>query len=470
MIWRYGPVAATFGLLSACTMVAGLADLEFSADGEPVGGSGGVGGGGGMLSAGAGGVAGGVGDGGGGMSFTDDELDGEFGAGFFEGTEWDDDRVRLSAGVPNGTFLSRVFDAGSDATWTSLSWAPNGPYGKPLPDLGTSESGYPQGAADMTGNALLLHFDGEGTVAHGELLTESSGFGLSPEVWHVTQGTMSFVPGMFGSAIATTLDDHLFIAVEPGSSLDFGTDDFSWALWVNTTFVCDAVRTWMGIENAARVHLWLGCKNLAASTCCTAPTGTQAGGTFISSMGDSTCYCGVKAVDDGAWHHVAMVKRGHQTATIEVYIDGALDSSKVTSFTLPMDFPEATRFTLGAFDFYPPAGDPPLHQTEALLDDVAVWTRGLDAAEIAGLARRGRLSMPFQVRVCTEADCADGPSFVGPDGTANTFFEDDGVAAPVQQELTSLPRGRYFQYAVVLDSRMAGETPALHSVTVVASP
>ena len=79
--------------------------------------------------------------------------------------------------------------------------------------------------------------------------------------------------------------------------------------------------------------MWLGCTSAEASpTCCTAPEGTQAGGTLRMSDSDSMCYCGNHAIDDGAWHHVAMVKKGHTRSEIRLYVDGVLDSVTANSW------------------------------------------------------------------------------------------------------------------------------------------
>lgn len=459
MLHRFTFVAFVVAV-SACTAIAGLEDLEFAA-----GSTGGSTSSGGGTTTATGGQAGsgGVAE----LTFTDDELDGEFGEGSFAGTQWADDRLQLIVGQPSGTFTSRVFDAGSDVSWTQLQWSPDAPYAKPLPGDGATETGYLEGNVAMTANALLLRLDGTGAAAHGDLLPESSGNGLSPKVWHDTQGSMPFVQGLFDQAISSTLDDHLYLELSPGSPLDFGTEDFAWALWVNTTFYCDSVRTWLGIEDAGYVHMWLGCKSAVASNCCPPTgTGTQAGGTFISSANDSTCYCGARAVDDGDWHHVMLVKTASE---LRLFVDGTIDSTTPASFENPMSFPEATRFTIGAFDFYPPGGSP-AHQTEALFDEVAVWTRGFDDAEVAAVAKRGLLTLALQVRVCAEADCSDDPAFVGPDGSGQGWLLDRGLSPPAGQSLSGLPRGRYFQYQASFATRVAGEVPALRSVTVTAQP
>ncbi|MBN1936640.1 MAG: FG-GAP repeat protein, partial [Anaerolineae bacterium] len=109
----------------------------------------------------------------------EDALD--FSAGTHNNTRWNDDRpyinerleqIDLSA---NGTYTSRVFDAGQDgAAWTTLSWRGRRPYWKPLPDNGGAEWGYDDGNVDMWGNRLLLHLDEAAAP-----FADSSGSGLS---------------------------------------------------------------------------------------------------------------------------------------------------------------------------------------------------------------------------------------------------------------------------------------------------
>ena len=82
--------------------------------------------------------------------------------------------------------------------------------------------------------------------------------------------------------------------------------------------------------------------------------------------------------------------------------------------------------------------------------------------------RRAKLRLRFQVRVCGEDNCADAPPFVGPDGSASTFYTDLDLVAPPRLSLENLPTGRFFQYRADLETLVAGDTPALRHVTIIA--
>jgi hypothetical protein len=459
MTLRRASLGVLIATMGACTLAAGLDALEFAPE-ETTGGGGGVGGG-----AGGGGRASEGGSGAQPLSFTDDELDGEFGEGTFEGTAFADERVALQTGQPSGSFVSRVFDAETDVTWQTIGWSPDAPYHKPLPNDGDSETAYLEGGADMSGNIVLLHLDGTDPAPHGALLTESSGRGHNPTVWHANMGEMSYVPGVFGEAIASTLDDHLYIDVPSQSDFDFGTGDFTWGLWAKTTQDCGGAKTWMGIENGTGVHLWLGCYDETAS-CCGSAVGSYAGGYLTTGPNDDTCYCGTGIISDDTWHHVVMVKAGHTDAEIRLFVDGVRESTTSMSFDASIAF-DGTVFTIGAFDFFPP--DVPAHISFGHFDETAVFTRALSDAEVSAWYRRAKLRLRFQVRVCADPSCADDPPYLGPDGTEGSFYTDRG-AAPPEVTLGELPRGRYFQYRAELETLVAGDTPAFRSVTVTAAP
>ena len=173
-------VACTVAVLglASCTLLTNLDGLAGAANGD-AGASDGPGGADGANGAdGADGV------------FTDDRLEGEFGAGTFSGTRWVGDHVELEPGKTSGDFVSRVFDSGaSRLPWKTLRWGPGAPYGKPLPDRGAAETGYRASSFDMAKNVLLAHFDDAivDTSPTANVLTGSSLGG--------------FVPAVFGSGL-----------------------------------------------------------------------------------------------------------------------------------------------------------------------------------------------------------------------------------------------------------------------------
>lgn len=396
------------------------------------------------------------------IELRDDELRGEFGAGSMEGLAWTGDRLTLAAGAPAGVFTSRVFDAGETVTWTTVAWDPDGPYGKPLPDGGAAELGYLEGGIDMAGNVLLLHLDGEDARVweEGTAVLDASGAGSHGAV--VSQRDLvPLVPGVFGDAIDDPWDARISIPTSRAPALAFGEDDFTWALWVRMDSPCSDNHVYMGVDDGDGVldlyaHLWLGCTTDHWDECdgSNGWRGTpRAAGTLRSiheAQLDGGSYCGQSAINDYAWHHLAMVKEGHAEATLRLYVDGVLEYAGAAEFAQPIEYPNAPDFGVGGFSrgTYP---------ATAVLDEVAIWRRALVEDEVAALHRRGVTSLRVAVRVCSEPDCSDEPPF-GPWLSDPPHATGPGLALP----LVELPEGQYVQYRLEL----AGESPALRSVTI----
>ncbi len=91
-----------------------------------------------------------------------------------------------------GSYVSPVIDAETDVDWTNISWIPNAPYYKPLPNNSGVESVYQEGNADMSGNVLLLHLN----ELSGQI-TDSSGGASIGATANLSYG----IPGKFATAI-----------------------------------------------------------------------------------------------------------------------------------------------------------------------------------------------------------------------------------------------------------------------------
>ena len=396
-------------------------------------------------------------------TFTDDSA-ATFGSGSFVGTRVDSDAVELQPGVSVGEFLSRVFDAHEEVTWTTLRWTPRAPYEKPLPDDGAAETGYAEGDVDMDSTILLLHFELSRPLGDGERTTDASGLGNNPIV--LSAGTpLRTADGRVDLAAADRRDTYLSIPLSSTDDFEFGTDDFTWALWINTIEDCtERNRVYMGVEGdtSDTPHLWLGCTSSDGTHCPPGDIGGRAGGTFHSTRNpaDGTGFCGLTTINDGRWHHIVLVKSGHEASTISLYVDGELDTEETPSFTAPIAFPSDPDFGIGGFTdwTYPALG---------LIDEVAIWRRALSEDEVRAVYLRGALRLRLQVRACDAPDCSDAPVFVGPDGSQETFFVDrrSPAGSTIEHDLPPLT-GRYIQYRAMLASDASGETPTLEAVTI----
>jgi hypothetical protein len=226
---------------------------------------------------------------------------------------------------------------------------------------------------------------------------------------------------------------------------------------------------YLGAEDTSDdTHLWFGCSSSISS--CPSPDGTgRAGGTFCSRKAptnDCTSFCGQRVINDGKWHHLAIVKRGHAPAQLRLFVDGNPDlpaGDITTEFHVPIAFDSGTQFTAGAFSNG-------VAQAAGTFDEVAVWRRALSDAEVAALYDRGSLQLSLRTRACNSPDCAENPAFVGPSGEGSVFKDDAPASAPGALALPAAMLGRYFQYEVVFVSQLAAHSPTLFAVSLIGEP
>ncbi len=384
---------------------------------------------------------------------TERDLVGAGGRG--DGARGDEGGVRGVVDAPRGgvgwpphvgVFLSRPFVARAGLRWRTLRWRPHLPYGRPLPDGGGVEPAFSGGAADMRDNVLLLHLD-EGLRRDGEAVRDASPVGTRGAV----DGVMGEAPGLFGGAGRLGRTDRLALPSDQ-PAFDPGEGDFTWSLFVRSEPCVGRNNVWMGGEDAdaGRRHLWLGCQ--IGPPC--ADDGTGLGGAVRDVAGTVIDICGEAAVGDGAWHHLALVKRGHRPGRVVYLFDGEpVAESEEVAWGGGLGLDGERPFTIGGFPVgeYWAAGD---------IDEVAIWHRALSDDEVRAVAARGLASARVEVRVCADADCAEVGPFVGLEGV------DDGpgwLGAALPEPAA------YVQYRVVL-GRHAGPSPVVWGVELTAAP
>lgn len=407
------------------------------------------------------------------LGFADDDLDVVFvddGGESFDRGSYDagtaalgffDGQVKLAAQPPYdprqvGIYVSRPFDAATDGTtWTALSWVPTAPQGRPLPDDGGADAGYVEGGLDMTANILLLHFPG--ADASGPRVHDSSGRGHHGELVF-SGGGVSPVAGVFGEAMH--LDRDAWVRLD-GTYFDYGTDDFTYAVWVKN-FPCSESndnRIALGGAGAGDdPHMWIGA--LCPDAC---PGGDGAFMNFLDSTrtGPSLSACSGVVLDDGAWHHLAGVKQGHTSppALVKLFVDGREVGARTFDFGASTFTYDGGELRLGGFNL----GDP-TYNTRIVVDEAAIWKRALTTAEIEAVHRRGAVRLELQVRACADSVCDDEP-FVGPDGTSGSYFSEaelTGAAGDAHHDLGALGLvGRVGQYRARFTTSAASISPGL---------
>jgi hypothetical protein len=210
-----------------------------------------------------------------------------------------------------------------------------------------------------------------------------------------------------------------------GDVFDIGNGELTIEAWVNTTDDCSTQKVFLA-RYTSTVGWNLSCLPGGFG-------GTRfrdSDGVFVAA--DST----TTVITDGAWHHLAGVKRGGQ---LEFYVDGVLEAMSPTAFT-------------GVFDTDVPVtighhGADNRH-INAIIDEVRVWKRALPAADIAGIVATMRpglaaywdfddlttafAGLPFPI-VAT-GDVSPG---VGRSGAAASFGGTDGKLEIAMPDLFS---------------------------------
>ncbi len=93
------------------------------------------------------------------------------------------------------------------------------------------------------------------------------------------------------------------VNIPMNTAFQFGTGDFTFESWVNTS----GVGTYVALGANSSGDYWLGVSNGKASV----------------SISGTTCY-GVTNINNGTWHHIAGVRNA---GTLSIYVDGVLENS-----------------------------------------------------------------------------------------------------------------------------------------------
>jgi hypothetical protein len=388
----------------------------------------------------------------------------------------------------SGTVTSRVMDALSTGlSWTTLSWKPTLPFQKELPDYSggsiQNETSTDYGAIAtntlMNGIVGLWHLDEtSGTTGAGSVKDASgqsnNGTPNSTMIFGA-DGILGKTPSFDGTATGS-------IEVANNANLSFDTSQsFTLQAWIKTSVG--------SIGSSAKI---LVKRDTASST--GAYTLQLAQNKYpeleLEGAGALTgAYDSSLDVRDGKWHHiVAVVDRSAGYAYL--YRDGVLRGSTAVTANLSTTAP----LGIGSWTNAPADYN---EEFNGSIDEVAIWSRALSAAEILQLYRRGTNRIKYQARVCSAADCSDdatGANWKGPDGTNQTYFSEldnrsGQSATPSGTVLATLPAmlfsnftspfgtSRYFQYRAILESDDVGTgcnygsgatwcSPELKSVTV----
>lgn len=328
-----------------------------------------------------------------------------------------------------GEYVSEIIDKSSigSLSWTKLGWTPTFPFGKNLPDNGQSETAYNNGNADMSDIEILLHMDETGAP-----VVDYSGNSHSLS----TNSNLSYgEDGVLGSSFGFTTASPSPICSSTTMSASNGFTVVGWFNPVDTTSNKYIFKlsggTWFRDINVPGVYVV-----------------TDEGGKLLGDA--ATLY-------PNRWYHLGVVFDSDNSKVL-FYRNGQLNKEEGhTGNALPIT---DQTFCVGASTSggsYPYGG---------YMDEFAVWSRVLGADEIEDIFNRGKNRLEYQVRSCNDDACS-GESFIGPDGTADTYYSDFQNSSAGQPEisLTNVSDNAYFQYKTYFTSKNGDKTPKTDSVT-----
>ena len=361
--------------------------------------------------------------------------------------------LNLVSGQTSGVYTSDIKDATALASWSTLSWVPNRPIGKALPNNSAAESGYATGGANMSGNVLLMHLD-EGVGA--TTFTDSSGNANNGSCGTVCPIASS---GKFNGAM--NFDGvSTYINVGNKSSFNFGTGSFSISMWFKPT-----------VGNQLRLLIAKGTNSQSGYAMALENRNTANLNTVnfsVNSINDNGFYVARTPVTAsyvvGQWNHVVGVW-DKVNNRIRIYLNGVeattMINQNIGTESQIGNIDIAKPLLIGAYD----TGNS--YFLNGAVDEVSMYNRVLSPVEIADQYKRGALSLKYQVRSCANSNCSDG-TFAGPDGTANSYYSEinNTSNSTPSFSLSNISNNQYFQYKAFFDTSDSSLTPELKSVTI----
>ena len=338
--------------------------------------------------------------------------------------------LNLSANQTTGIYTSNIKDANSAATWSTIAWTPNRPTNKALPNNASTETGYPTGNANMTGNILLMHMDESNGVTN---FTDSSGNNNSGTCGGTSCPAMG-VNGKFGTGSefdGTT--DNIIINKTFG-----GTSQISVEAWVKVSGDTGNMQAIISPTNSSFIHLQL----------------FNAGNIVVYTNNHNIVFPIVSLTPFNTWKHIVV---SAQSGNSGLYVNGVLVSANNTIFnTISPTNNIHIGNGFGNSRFF-----------KGTIDEVVIYNRALSTTEVADHYKRGILSLKFQTKSCSSADCSGG-TFVGPDGTVNSYYSENSNNSNSipSLSLSNINNNRYFQYKAFLDTTDTILSPELKNVTI----
>ena len=340
--------------------------------------------------------------------------------------------------IQQGEYQSEIFDAGSSANWTNLSWVTEVCYQCELPNDGTNENSlHFRKPANMTDNLLLFHYNQSGA----ENLTyfkdysgkENNGTCINCPAYNVS--------GKFESGY--TFDGiNDVINITDNGILDFpnGTA-FTFATWIFPNQIISGKNYAIyakddGVNNGNPMLLMLGVGTLRL--------------TYDASASNPSYDANIPLISNTskAWHHVAFAYQFGLPSSAKIYWDGQLLSGSWTTgagteTVILNNFNSIIGGREAAGSLY----------LNATIDETSMWNKTLNETYIQELYKRGISRLNLSVRSCDDAFCA-GESYT------------DVVNDTSKQILLPIVANRYFQYRQMLTADDSAFSPHVYNTSI----
>jgi len=173
-------------------------------------------------------------------------------------------------------------------------------------------------------------------------------------------------------------------------------------------------------------------------------------------------------INSNQWYHVALVLRN------------AVDSLEPEKLFLYVNGVEVDRGSGGYLYSHTGdirignSGDTKTHNSgiygnfTGYIDEFAIHNSSYNDTGVFNLYKRGALSLKFQVRSCNDSACV-GEDFVGPDGTASSYFYDDQDLVLPSHSLNVIDNS-HFQYKAIFETIDSSISPFLNLVSIEYTP
>ena len=347
--------------------------------------------------------------------------------------------VTLASGM-TGSYLSSVKDSENTSTiWTNLTWASAYPISKELPDDNSKETAYQGGNIDMAGNIVLLHLnESAGKTTFSDTSGSNFNVACGGTVCPAAGG-----PGVLNTAVHLDgLND--FFRIHDTSALEYTGGNMSFSVWINPdvgeTGGYIISKPWNGNGQYNYRLSYGSADGKWVTLLCVAAT-------------SQICVTTPPRPIEGAWTHVLATV---SPSVLKIYLNGAESASTSNTITDWVPSKGNNKIDLSFGTLFPYSFSWSGKEDFSFLgsvDEIALFSRVISPTEALDLYRRGGARLRLQARTCADSSCSSS-TFIGPDGTAGTFFAESAPLSP-------LPANRYFQYKAFLDTANTNASPAL---------